>query len=368
LSDTATEPVFADLFEDAPCGYLVMASDWTIIRVNRTLRNWLELTEGSTPQRFHDLLTTPGRIVFETNVAPLLRLQEGVEEVVLDFRTATGGSVPVQINASSVRDAAGALCEVRVAVVRSGARRRYERTLLEREANATQGLADAQSASLLREQFIAVLGHDLRNPLASVNSGVRLLLRDPSREKAERIASMMYASVLRMSGMIDNVLDFARGRLGGGIGLLRAPTDLAAALTQVTDELRTAYPQRIIEEHYELPTGVDCDSARMSQMISNLVGNACSHGDPATPVVVAALVVDGTLQISVVNNGEAIPAHKLATLFQPFSRSQDAAPMPGLGLGLFIASEIAKSHGGELTVASSEAETRFTFRMPMALA
>jgi signal transduction histidine kinase len=228
-----------------------------------------------------------------------------------------------------------------------------------------KALLDALGASDLREQFIAVLGHDLRNPLASVSSGVRLLQRNPSKEKADQIAAMMHASVLRMSGLIENVLDFARGRLSGGISLHRGPADLEAAIRQVVDELRTAHPNRRIDEHYALPPLVDCDVTRMSQLVSNLVGKACTHSDPETFVAVNASETGASLEIFVANGGAPIPESKLATLFKPFSRERGSSPVKGLGLGLFIASEIATSHGGSLT-ADSSSETRFTFRMPLA--
>jgi sigma-B regulation protein RsbU (phosphoserine phosphatase) len=106
----------------------------------------------------------------------------------------------------------------------------------------------------------------------------------------------------------------------------------------------------------------------MSQLVSNLVGNACTHGNPATPVLVEAFMNVGDLEIFVANGGTPIPQSKMQSLFQPFSRDSGGGLSQGLGLGLFISSEIAKSHGGVLTVSSSPSETRFTFRMPVASA
>ncbi len=221
-------------------------------------------------------------------------------------------------------------------------------------------------ASALREQFIAVLGHDLRNPLAAIASGVRILQRSPSKERADQVAGMMQASVHRMTGMIENVLDFARGRLGGGVALHLAPADLDATVRHVVQEARAAFPAATLVERLDLPRPISCDAPRLSQMLSNLLGNACTHGDRAQPVEVDAAVVQGVLEIAVVNSGPAIPDETMATLFKPFARGIDTAPRQGLGLGLYIASEIAKSHGGELRAASSDESTRFVFRMPVA--
>ena len=136
----------------------------------------------------------------------------------------------------------------------------------------------------------------------------------------------------------------------------------------MVDELRAAYPERSIDVQSAVPALVYCDGPRMAQLLSNLVGNACAHGDPATPVTVNASVMEQALELSVANHGVPIPEVKMRTLFEPFSRQPGSAPAPGLGLGLFIASEIAVAHGGTLTANSSINETRFTFRMPLALA
>jgi sigma-B regulation protein RsbU (phosphoserine phosphatase) len=168
--------------------------------------------------------------------------------------------------------------------------------------------------------------------------------------------------------MIENVLDFARGRLGGGISLQRAPADLEATIRHVTAELRAANPGRAISETYDLPPLIDCDASRISQLISNLVGNSITHGDPATFVAVESFVEQDELEIAVTNGGVPIPTDKMKTLFEPFSYEVGSTPRKGLGLGLFIASQIAKSHGGTLTASSTSTETRFTFRMPSATA
>ena len=360
---------FQDLFENAPCGYLLLGSDGRIVAANATLADWIGREKaGLVGSHLRDLLPIASRIFYEVSFAPLLRLQQGFGEVAMELSTSAGEKLPVLASAKTRADPQGAAVSVRVVMVRAKQRLGYERELLSREAFAAQALLDEQAASTLREQFIAVLGHDLRNPLASVSSGVRLLQRDPSKEKADQIAGMMRASVLRMTDMIENVLDFARGRLGGGISLRRAPTDLEATILHVVDELRAAYPERSIDVQSALPALVSCDGPRMAQLLSNLVGNACVHGDPATPVTVDAFAMEQALELSVINHGFPISEAKMRTLFKPFSRQPGSAPAPGLGLGLFIASEIAIAHGGTLTADSSTIETRFTFRMPLALA
>ena len=231
---------------------------------------------------------------------------------------------------------------------------------------AEANLLDAQNASALREQFIAVLGHDLRNPLASISGGVGLLRRETLSDRGAKILDMMHGSVVRMSGLIDNVLDFARGRLGGGVPLTRhARVALEPILQQVVNELRIGAGPRTIETDFKLPEPVNCDPTRFGQMVSNLLANALTHGAPEEPVRIHAATNAEELELWVANSGEPIPPTTMERLFQPFFRGEVRPSLQGLGLGLHIASEIAKAHGGAIEAISTPEETRFTFRMPL---
>ncbi len=228
-------------------------------------------------------------------------------------------------------------------------------------------LLDAHEAAELREQFIAVLGHDLRNPLASIDGGARLLLKTPLDERARTLVGMVQNSVQRMAGLIDNVLDFARGRLGGGFAVHRQPDPvLSEALEQVVAELRTAQPERRIESDIVLTKVASVDSRKIAQLFSNLLSNALTHGSDQAPVRVHARTEGDDFELWVANAGDPIPSATLDRLFHPFTRAAARPMQEGLGLGLYIASEIAKAHGGTLTVRSDANETRFTFRMPLA--
>jgi signal transduction histidine kinase len=132
----------------------------------------------------------------------------------------------------------------------------------------------------------------------------------------------------------------------------------------VIAELRTAWPDRVIISELALDRPVACDRGRIAQLFSNLLANALAHGDPAEPVRVRARTDDTAFELSVANAGEPIPPEEFERLFQPFARESERSGHEGLGLGLYIASEIARAHKGSLDVTSSPAETRFTFRMP----
>ncbi|WP_050808270.1 sensor histidine kinase [Asticcacaulis biprosthecium] len=227
------------------------------------------------------------------------------------------------------------------------------------------GLSAERKASALREQFIAVLGHDLRNPLSAIISGMDIMALSPMDERQVMVARLVQSSASRMSALIDDVLDFARGRLGDGMSLTCEPVYLGPALVQVIDELRSSHAKRQILADIKLPERVDCDPGRLSQLLSNLVANALVHGSETGPISIRARCDKKGLNLSVANSGDPIPQAAIARLFQPFTRDEIRPSQQGLGLGLYIASEIARAHGGQLEARSDQNETRFTFRMPL---
>ena len=237
----------------------------------------------------------------------------------------------------------------------------------DRQRERTESLLmDERQAGELREQFIAVLGHDLRNPLAAIAMGATLLQRRATDPAAVVTAAQrIQRSATRMSGLINDVLDFARGRLGSGIGVeLAETTTLGLALEGVTAELREVHPERTIVSDIAVDSPVRCDLERVQQLLSNLVGNALSHGLEGSPVEVRAWLDGPDAVIEVHNEGEPIPPDRLDKVFEPFWRR--SASREGLGLGLYICSQIAKSHGGSLAVRSTaEQGTTFVARLPI---
>ena len=358
---------FEDLFDNAPVGYVTLSPDGHIEQVNQTLSAWLQMSPTSLiGRRFTDLLSIGGRVFFETHLRPLLKLEGSLTEVALDLIDANGARLLVLANANERYDDAGRVQYARFALFKATERRKYERGLLAARTAALASLGAEREVSELREQFIAVLGHDLRNPLASITGASRLLSRESLSERGRTILQLMDGSALRMAGLIDNVLDFARGRLGGGFALERRPTELPPVLEQVVQELLAAHPGLRIETDYAVTCPIDCDGSRVAQLVSNLLSNAMTHGAESAPVRLTARVIDDHLEIAVANRGDPIPEAAMARLFQPFFRGEVRSSQQGLGLGLHIATEIAKAHGGELAVASSIEETRFTLRMPIA--
>ena len=228
--------------------------------------------------------------------------------------------------------------------------------------SAQADLVSEQERSELHEQFVAVLGHDLRNPIAALDAGISRLIRDGWTGQTPLILQLMKSSVTRMSGLVNNVLDLARTRLGEGLTLNKSQVPLSETLTHVIEELRIAHPERTILTDLGAKDELVADHQRLAQLFSNLIGNALTHGAGDRPVVVESRSHAGSVSVAVVNGGAEIPPERMGKLFTPFKRG--GSHSQGLGLGLYIAAQIAEAHGGALTVQSDATETRFTFRMP----
>jgi signal transduction histidine kinase len=195
---------------------------------------------------------------------------------------------------------------------------------------------------------------------------VNVILRQNPDEKTRPIGEHMQKSVRRMAALIDDTLDFARGRLGGGFMLERNPNaPLFDHLEQVISELR-GLSENPIEARINLAHPVNCDPKRVAQIASNLVANAMKHGASGRPIRVWASTDEKGFELTVANEGDPIDDVVARQLFQPFFRGNGRSSNQGLGLGLYIASEIARAHGGKIEVATSKEETRFTLHIPAA--
>jgi signal transduction histidine kinase len=227
-------------------------------------------------------------------------------------------------------------------------------------------LVDANESGRLREQFIAVLGHDLRTPLSAIRMSADLLETKTEDKRSLNLISAIRNSSTRMGHLIENVLDFARGRLGSGIPIKRQLVDdLGRVLRLTVDEVQASHPRVSLEHALALPTGVYCDPLRLSQLLSNLLGNAVTHGSKEACISVRAYTEADEIVISVTNQGAPIPAELMPLLFQPFTRSEAGQRGEGLGLGLYIASQITAAHNGALSVTSTlESGTCFVARFP----
>ena len=221
-----------------------------------------------------------------------------------------------------------------------------------------------------KEMFLAILGHDLRSPLGAVITSSQFMLDtgdlvEPHLTLTTRIAR----SARRMNQMVEDLLDFTRGRLGSGMSLVRETVDIGQIVRQSVEEMRAARPGSVLQVTTSGALSGEWDSGRISQLLSNLLGNAVQHGADSETIGVSVQGEPSEVVLRMHNGGTPIPRADLATLFSPFKRlrfGQTAAhDSKHLGLGLYIAQQIVSAHGGTIDVRSSvEAGTLITVRLP----
>jgi signal transduction histidine kinase len=222
-----------------------------------------------------------------------------------------------------------------------------------------------------RAMILGVLAHDLRNPLNALSIGMHYILRsEPADATITKAAARALKSVERMEGLIRDLLDFTLVRLGSGLPVTTKPENLALICTRTIEEVEAAHPGRRLRCKMAGPMQGEWDSKRVSQMLVNLLTNALHHGDPDGEVSLTVSGAPTEVKLDVHNEGPAIPEARRATLFQPLSHTaldtnDRMSQSSGLGLGLYIACQIATAHGGSIEVKSTDAEgTTFTVRMP----
>ena len=228
--------------------------------------------------------------------------------------------------------------------------------------------ARAEASDQFKEMFISILGHDLRNPLSTILTTTRLMMLriGTSTEDKKRLIRIV-TSGERIQRMIEQLLDVTRARLGGGILVESAAEhDLGPIVERIVDELRTSHPDRDIAYSCEEPCVAAVDTDRFEQVVSNLVGNALTHGDRTRPVAVVLTPRTDGASLSVHNFGAPIEPALMPVLFDPFRRGQDKyGRSDGLGLGLYIVERIVAAHGGKIEVMSSApAGTTFEVVLP----
>jgi signal transduction histidine kinase len=221
-----------------------------------------------------------------------------------------------------------------------------------------------------KEMFLAMLGHDLRTPIGAVMTSAKFMLE--TKELAEphlTLTSRIVSSTARMNQMVGALLDFTRSRLGGGIPIDPASLNMGKVVHDVVNEIKAAHPDRKIEVDARGALTGQWDCARISQVLTNLVGNALEHGSDRTIVTIAVQGDEKEVSVSIHNRGAAIPEDQMDGLFNAMKRQGMAdkadGPSANLGLGLYIADQIVRAHKGRIDVESTEeAGTTFTVHLP----
>jgi signal transduction histidine kinase len=220
-----------------------------------------------------------------------------------------------------------------------------------------------------REMFLAILGHDLRTPLAAIYTSAKFML---DTEKFNLLLMTQIAgSATRTVTMVGDLLDFTRSRLGGGIPVFREKLDLDKVVRKAVEEISAAHPHHRFQVNTSEEQSGEWDCARLSQALTNLIVNAGDHAPQGTNVSIRLASEGGDVTIAIHNMGATIPGDRLNGLFKPMKTPEGrrdgrlGGPTGNLGLGLYIAERIVHAHGGRIEVESAEVKgTTFTVRLP----
>ncbi|HUE76864.1 MAG TPA: sensor histidine kinase [Longimicrobiales bacterium] len=232
-----------------------------------------------------------------------------------------------------------------------------------------------QDVEEAKEMFLAILGHDLRTPLGAIYTSATFMLdTDELEEPHLTLTSRIAASATRSVHMVGDLLDFTRSRLGGGIPVVRKGINVGKVVHDAVDEIVAAHPDWIIDVDTREEHRGEWDAARLSQAITNLIGNAGEHAPPGTPIAVDVQGGDDEVAITIHNRGAVIPGDQIDGIFNPMKIREGPAtpaatgPTGSLGLGLYIAERIVHAHAGRIEVESTaERGTTFTVHLPRAI-
>lgn len=337
------QPLLPDnqmLFDEAPCGLVVTKEDGTILRSNQTFSHSIGLdAQALIGRRFQDLLTMGGRIFHQTHWSPLMQMQGSVAEVKLDLVHHDKHIVTMLLNGVRREHASGAFYEL--ALFGTKDRDKYERELLnarkvaedllrektaaesalrQAQAELKSAYEEAQLRASLAEQMVAIVSHDLKNPLTAIKMASGILAREERTTRESKMLGHISQSVNRAERMIADLLDLALARVGQGITLSPSTVDLHAFVGASVDELRMTFPEATLV-HQTVGTGnAWLDADRVQQIIGNLVVNSVAYGDLQQPITITSRVEQDHAVVSVKNQGPVIPDSLMGVLFEPMIR------------------------------------------------
>ena len=361
-----------DLYEDAPCAYLSTLADGTIIKVNRTLIDWLgrsreSLLDGT---RFQTLLAIGSRIYYETHYAPLVQMQGFANEIAFELVTADGRILPILMNSRQRRDADGTPLFNRITLFDSTDRRRYERELLLARRKAEQVAKD-------KAALIAMLSHDIRNPLNAVMGVVQLLDRSELSAQQRRFVQLLKSSSQHMLTLLDHVLELSRAE-SSSFALVETPFDLRAGVADVVSTFETAAREKNLSVGASIADNVPAlligDPVAIRQILTNLVGNAVKfthHGGVQVIVRTKEMGTDAvTLSLAVADTGIGISPELVGRIFNEFTQASydTAVRFGGSGLGLTITRKLLALYGSTVQVDSVPGKGStfsFNLRLPV---
>ncbi|NNG25586.1 hybrid sensor histidine kinase/response regulator [Telluria aromaticivorans] len=381
----ALPPVEA-LYENAPCGLLVADRDGLLQHVNATASGWLGYApaELAGRLRIQDLMTVGARVFHHTHCQPVLQVRGSVAELQIDLRHRDGTRLPMLVNIVR-REIAGEVRDEWALLVASE-RQSYERELRNARKAAEEALearrgAEAQlqainatlsAADRRKDEFLATLSHELRNPLAPMRSALEVLKLKFAREpESDRLLAVFERQLHHLTHLVDDLMEVSR-ITQDKMELRRETVELSAlARAAVCDTagMMDGARHRLDLDLPATPVMVDADPTRINQVIVNLLTNAAKYTPDGGAIALSLHVDAGAAVLAVRDSGIGLPVHALATVFDMFSQLEPALERSkgGLGIGLALVRGIVELHGGEIS-AHSEGEGQgscFTVRLPL---
>ena len=360
------------LFQHAACGLLLCASDGLILKANATFCGWLGHAEYELvgEKKLQDLLSIGGRVFHQTHWRPLMQMQGSVSELLLDVRQRQGDKLPMLFNAVR-REHAGVQYD-EIAVFVATDRRKYEQHLQLARSDASALNAQLAAADRRKDEFLATLAHELRNPLAPMRNVLEVLnlaqLDDPQLNWAREVLGRQ---VSHMTHLVDDLMEVSR-ITQGRLQLRRQSVELAPVLDMALHSVaamadkaghtvRVALPPQ--------PVWLDADATRLSQMVANLLTNAVKYTPPQGQIWLSAVCLENEVVVTVRDSGIGIAPEHLLTVFDMFSQLEPALSRAqgGLGIGLSLVRGLAELHGGSVCARSAGVGqgSEFELRLPL---
>ncbi|WP_244808446.1 hybrid sensor histidine kinase/response regulator [Caballeronia zhejiangensis] len=350
----------------APCGLLTATAGGKVLHANHTFYSWLGLSASEVVgvRRFQDFLTIGGEIFMQTHVMPLLEMQRSVAEVKLDLRSSDGRVLPMLVNVSRVSEGEQELDEFAVMIV--GDRHKYERELVHARQRLEESLKAKDAAELAlrsadrrKDEFLATLAHELRNPLGAMRSAIDVLRRpELTACDMSRPLEVLAGQLAQASRLTDDLLDASR-IAEGKLEIKKVPVEIGAILQEVAESTRARHFATGATHELEttMPTEtiyVFADPVRLAQVVQNLLNNALRYTPTGGKIWLSAIRDGDSALVTVRDNGVGIPPEDLPTIFQMFAQAPSGRGrlMGGLGVGLALVQALVEMHQGQVTVES----------------
>lgn len=379
-------PPDTQLYEHAPCGLLLVAAGGAIVRANATACAWLGYAPDALPGvRALDLLPIGARLFHHTHCLPILQVQGSLAELQVELLRRDGSRFPALINI--VRREHDGRTVDEWALFRAVDRRAYEQELLaarkaaeaaldarrEAEARLTEANAQLARADQRKNEFLATLSHELRNPLAPMRNALEVLKLDLPRESRMRgMTDVCERQLRQLTHLVDDLMDVAR-ITQGRMELRRAAIDLDTVIRAAADDMAAAMAaagHALTVTMPDAPAPLQADATRLTQVLVNLLTNAAKYTPRGGAIALSGAVDEGHAVIRVRDNGIGIAPDLVETVFEMFSQLEPALERSngGLGIGLALVRGIVELHGGSISAASEGPGrgSEFTVRLPLA--